>query len=203
MKIIIISSVDRIREFFKLEALNFSYSVDCFERFEKIHQDISSYDLSIIDIDTVSKAPLNNAKKAITLSQFDKKADIFYPIRISELRSLYKNLLLNDTVTENASSAQASPNIIFYKKEKNLISYLGKKYILSDSEYKVLSLLCKSSKKEVSRKELDLIFDAEKGNISDVYICKLRKKLEEPFGKKIIATIRGKGYKLLVDSELR
>ena len=33
-------------------------------------------------------------------------------------------------------------------------------------------------------------------DVGDVYICRLRKKLEEPTGIKIITTVREKGYAL-------
>ena len=44
-------------------------------------------------------------------------------------------------------------------------------------------------------KALNKIFDVTDGNIVDVYIHHLRKKLEEPFSRKIIYTVRSKGYK--------
>ena len=67
---------------------------------------------------------------------------------------------------------------------------------LSDNEYKVLSLLCDRRGEVVSRAELDMLLGAENGNISDVYICMLRKKIDNRLGIKLIYTVRGEGYKL-------
>ena len=37
----------------------------------------------------------------------------------------------------------------------------------------------------------------------DVYICKLRKKLEDASGQRLIFTVRSKGYKIIIKSEWR
>ena len=64
-KIIIVTASAQLRDFFKLEALNFDFSVDCIEKLDRSHNDLSSYDLAIIDKDTIKQTPLNTAKKEI------------------------------------------------------------------------------------------------------------------------------------------
>lgn len=203
MKILIISDSDRVRDFFRLEALNFKFSVDCFEKFERAHRDMSDYDLAIVDVDTVKQVPINPAKKTLTVSSVFGVADLQLPMRISELQKIYKELFSYDGDGNSQRRIEDDFKIIFYKNDKNLVGFMGKKYLLSDSEYKVLSLLCESSANEVTRAELDLLLGGEKSNISDVYICKLRQKLETPSGRKLIQTVRKKGYKILADTEWR
>ncbi len=65
---------------------------------------------------------------------------------------------------------------------------------LSDSEYKILSELCANRGDIVSRERMLNILGAESGNISDVYICHLRRKIDSRLGLKLIYTVRGEGY---------
>jgi hypothetical protein len=67
---------------------------------------------------------------------------------------------------------------------------------LSDNEFKVLSLLCDNRYELVEREKIDSILGSEDGNICDVYICHLRRKIDNKLGLKLIYTIRGKGYML-------
>jgi DNA-binding response OmpR family regulator len=201
-RVIIISAVEKIRDFFELEALNFNFSVDSYEKFSKIHNDLSSYDLAIIDVDTIRQSPLNSAKKQISVSSQGKKADISYPCAISELQNIYCSLYFTKNISEK-NGKDEKIKIVFHTKENNLISINKRKYILSDTEYKILTELCKNAQKILLRKDLQGLFDNEKSNIADVYICKLRKKLEEPLGQRLIFTVRNKGYKIIAEAEWR
>lgn len=201
IKIAIISKSNKIRDFFRLEALNFGFSIDCFEKIEP-SSDHSVYELAIIDIDTVTQKPLNSAKKEIFISEGANKADYFYPLHLSVLQEIYRSLYKKD-----ASASDVSENedlkIVFYKDLPNVISLKSKKYLLSDTEYNLLKLLCQKYPSVVCREELLKIFPHTGSNIFDVYICKLRKKLEEPLKQRLIYTVRSKGYKTVVDSEWR
>jgi two-component system copper resistance phosphate regulon response regulator CusR len=64
------------------------------------------------------------------------------------------------------------------------------------NEYKVLSVLCENRGETVDRDRIYSILGAEEGNMGDVYICHLRKKIDNPLGIKLIYTVRGKGYML-------
>ena len=202
-KIIIISTQSSLRDFFKFEALNFNFLVDCFEKIEKSHCDLSSYDLAIIDKDTVKQKPLNTAKKEITVSRESNNSDISYPISIRELKEIYIELLLNKNINNITEIENNDLKIYFYTSEKNIVSLNNKKYILSDTEYKILNLLCQNSQSIVPREKMQELFENDKSNITDVYICKLRKKLEEPLGQRIIFTVREKGYKIITKAEWR
>ena len=201
-KIIIISASELLRDFFCLEAQSLGFFVDCFEKFERAHNDISDYDLAIIDRDTIKQKPLNTAKRELTVSVESGKVDIIYPISVIDLREIYIDLLIKEASAKNIN-VDTDSKIIFYVNEKNKISINNKNYILSDTEYKILSILCKNSKNVVLREDIQQIFENGNSNICDVYICKLRKKLEEPLGQKLIFTVRQKGYKIVIGSEWR
>ena len=201
-KIIIISSSEQIRDFFRLEALNFDFSVESIEKIDKAHNDISSYDLAIIDLDSIKQKPLNTAKKEITVSSQGKKADMLYPCLISEVRQVYNSICACSNFKADDVN-QHGVKIAFYSNEKNLVSVNNRKYILSDTEYKILSVLCKSSQQIVLREKIHELFENGNSNIGDVYICRLRKKLEEPSGQRLIFTVREKGYKIAAEVEWR
>lgn len=201
IKIAIISKSDKIRDFFRLEALNFGFIIDCFEKIES-GSDLSSYELAIIDIDSVSQKPLNSAKKEITISEFEREADITFPIHIYELQEIYRSLYEKD-LPNTEKSEENGLKIYFFTERPNVISIKNKNYLLSEAEYSLLKLLCREYPSVVSREEISKNFSNSNSNISDVYICKLRKKLESALGQRLIYTIRSQGYKIVVDSEWR
>ena len=67
---------------------------------------------------------------------------------------------------------------------------------LSECEYLVLSALFENRGELVPRERIYALLGAEDGNIGDVYICHLRRKIDNKFGVKMIYTVRGKGYML-------
>ena len=74
----------------------------------------------------------------------------------------------------------------------------GKERImLTDGEYKVLSLLCEKRGEAVSREEISLLLGTSDSNNCDVYICMLRRKIDNRLGLKLINTVRGKGYMIV------
>ncbi len=64
---------------------------------------------------------------------------------------------------------------------------------LTPTEAAVLRRLCDHPGKPVSRDELCALIGGG-GNSVDVYICHLRRKIEKPLGRRMIATVRGRGY---------
>ncbi len=70
----------------------------------------------------------------------------------------------------------------------------SEKISLTDSELIILSYLCERRGETVSREQLSSLLGSSEGNICDVYICMLRKKIDNRFGVKFIYTVRGKGY---------
>jgi DNA-binding response OmpR family regulator len=71
---------------------------------------------------------------------------------------------------------------------------------LTAREFAVLEFMLRRAGEVVSKGEIldnvwDFAFEGDP-NIVEVYIRHLRRKLDEPFGKQLIATIRGAGYRL-------
>lgn len=78
-------------------------------------------------------------------------------------------------------------------------SLAGRSLTLTPGEAAILGCLLEQKGAPVSRETLAALLGGG-GNIVDVYICKLRAKLEKPLGRRIIHTERGVGYRL--DSSL-
>lgn len=76
---------------------------------------------------------------------------------------------------------------------------------LSSREFNLLEYMIKNKGNVLSRERLEnnvWSFDYGGGtNVVDVYVWYLRKKIDEPFEKKLIHTIRGNGYVLREDNE--
>ena len=77
-------------------------------------------------------------------------------------------------------------------------SRAGKRLDLTPKEFGLLSLLARHRNEVLSRSYIaeqvwDMKFDADT-NVVDVHIRRLRAKLDEPFKKKLLHTVRGAGY---------
>ena len=144
-------------------------------------------------------------------------SDIVFPriFLLSELRKelkrIYTELVSRENIqiaNENESKAWANskishqnPNCDIYTLPDRSVMVCGKKIPLSTKEWKLLDMLYNASKsgKAVSRQELGMAMGhaaGESGNIVDVYICRLRRKIELPLGRRLIFTARGLGYSL-------
>jgi two-component system, OmpR family, copper resistance phosphate regulon response regulator CusR len=78
------------------------------------------------------------------------------------------------------------------------VSRAEKEITLSTREYNLLEALLLQKGKVLTRQELlekiyDLHFDCD-SNVLDVYISYLRRKVDRPFAKTLIHTVRGTGY---------
>jgi DNA-binding response OmpR family regulator len=75
--------------------------------------------------------------------------------------------------------------------------------VLTAREFAVLEFLLRRVGEVVSKQEIlgnvwDFAFDGDP-NIVEVYVRHLRRKIDEPFGRRSIETIRGAGYRLDAD----
>ncbi len=205
MKALILSKNKRLSRFFSIEAENFDFTTVSFER---NISDASQYFLSIIDTDTIKDIPQVPSRFTIFVSaNGSSKKDylgeflcVKYPIRINELRKIFADAKQSGAGHLSAQNND-SEKIYFYENSNNVVTYNGQNILLSETEIKLLTKLCQATPNAVSHNEIQEIFESKVGNAETVYICKLRKKLEEPFGKKIIFTVRGEGYKIAADSE--
>ena len=78
------------------------------------------------------------------------------------------------------------------------VTRAGRRVDLSAREFALLEYLARHAGRVVGRSELlDHVWDVNyqgSGNVVDVYVGYLRRKLEQPFGRLLIRTERGAGY---------
>ena len=70
----------------------------------------------------------------------------------------------------------------------------GEHFSLSPNEYSIVKALLDHRAEPVSRAELLALVGESNANKVDVYVCYLRRKIDEKLGFKLIYTVRGKGY---------
>jgi len=203
-KVAIISGNKILARFFELEAK--SVGLEAYVD-EKESNDTGI--VTVIDIDTVKRIPSFDERKTVIVSEktgfpdFCKDAIcLTWPVSVECVKKIYEDAKhgVNESVLESRKN-EDSDIVYFYRNAQNTVRYRGRQIFLSESESKLLLALCKSSPEPVSRKVLGGLLESQQGNIVDVYICKLRKKLEEPFSKRLIFTVRNKGYKIMADME--
>jgi two-component system, OmpR family, response regulator len=81
----------------------------------------------------------------------------------------------------------------------HLVTRAGREIELTAREFAVLEFLARRAGQVVSRTELlEHVWDDRDGstNVVDVYVGYLRKKLESPFRRRLIRTVRGVGFQL-------
>lgn len=207
IKIAIISKNKALTRFFEIEALNFGI---CASVFDKMPCDISSFPLTIIDVDTVKLISSVDIDKTILVSQdYEYKTSvngaraISWPASVNFVRDIYESVkygaLLH--VTDSDTVKKDTDKIYFYKKAKNTVRYGNRNILLSDCEMRLLETLCKNAYEAVEREALNRALGVRDGNMADVYVCKLRKKLEPSSGERVIFTVRSKGYKIMASME--
>ncbi len=82
--------------------------------------------------------------------------------------------------------------------EGGLVTVDGRGVHLSENELALCHLLLDNKGKPVSREMIAEVISSSDGNITDVYISKLRRKLEGGGSVKLIHTVRGKGYMIKI-----
>lgn len=89
--------------------------------------------------------------------------------------------------------------------KSHVVTRAGEEISLSAKEFDILEYLIRNKDIVLSREKIEnhvWNFDYEGGtNVIDVYIRYLRKKIDDPYEKKLIHTIRGKGYVLREENQ--
>ena len=70
----------------------------------------------------------------------------------------------------------------------------GAEIPLTPNEARIMQLLIEHRRQVVSREDIAEVIGASEANKTDVYICYLRRKLENALGYRLIQTVRGQGY---------
>ena len=120
------------------------------------------------------------------------------PFLIDELLEIVTVMLKNERLNCSIpvdSKNPADEKIVFSANDLS-VKYLDNTIRLSRNEYNILKLLNGRRGEAVARDEIKLLLGSDNGNMCDVYVCRLRAKLDEISNKKIIYTVRNKGYML-------
>ncbi len=130
------------------------------------------------DIFSVCKAMLH---RPFTMSQLCDAIGVDFSSSVSRVVKSDPSLPILNTVTRQ-------------------FSYDGYTVSLSKNETDILSILLQSHGQAVSRETLAAAIavpsddNSNMSNMVDVYVCYLRKKIDEKLGKRMIHTVRGIGY---------
>lgn len=131
------------------------------------------------------------------VSGLDLGADDYLvkPFSFDELQARVRALL-------RRSSDNKQPELIMEDLTIDLLSHTvtrgGKKIELTAKEFEILEYLLRNKGRLLTRSQIaEHVWDYDfeyNSNIVDVYIGYLRRKIDHPFKKKLIHTIRGSGY---------
>ena len=186
-KIVLVSRRKQIIEFFTLEARLWGHDVCATPIFPETGE---NFDVLICD--GVEPPDGFNGVTTYFLSNgvSDREGALTLPLSLMDLKIIFGE-------GDNTGEGHNGGDAIYMRENSREILYKNQFYMLTEHEYKLLEKLGEINA-PVSRESLMKLLGADEGNIADVYISRLRKKLETPYGSRIIETVRGKGYKLLV-----
>lgn len=120
------------------------------------------------------------------------------PFSFSELLARVRALLRRSSgVPESANLSVADLRLDLVSRE---VSRAGVKIELHSREFSLLEILMRNAGRPVSKAMIlenvwEYDFDPQT-NVVDVLVCRLRDKMDKPFGKPMIHTMRGVGYVL-------
>ncbi len=192
-KIAVISKNARLSSLIEAELIMLDLSVETFEELKYPRDDFDGYIFDCCDNTNIFK---NNAPIRVAITEKEPSEQLLqgathilsYPVKLFELRSIF---ISSSQKEENQKSQEP---IIFADKDELTVRLNGRRIKLSSYEFTVLEILCAHAGECVHRSLLSEALGASDSNITEVYICHLRKKLEADSGSKIIYTVRQKGY---------
>ena len=120
-----------------------------------------------------------------------------FPVLVSRLRALLRR-------TNGAEPAPAEVGDLRIDPAQRRVWRADQEVLLTARQFDVLEFLVRRAGQVLSKREIlagvwDYEFDGDP-NIVEVYIRRLRQRLDEPFGRHSIRTVRGAGYRLDNDS---
>lgn len=219
MKILVAEDDIKISSFLSKGLTEENYTVDCcFDGEEALylvetnHYDLIILDLMIPSVDGISLCRLLRAKNIkIPIIMLTAKSSI-------EEKVLGLNSGANDYISKPFSFEELLARIkvqlradnhltnIFQiadlklDTDENTVTRGGKEIQLSSKEYTLLKYLLLNKEKTVTEDMINnSLWNMDKqtaSNIINVYIYRLRKKIDKNFDTKLIHTVRGMGYKI-------
>ena len=127
------------------------------------------------------------------------------PFSFEELLARLEAIVRTSKYEEVASASQIRSDILTisdleFNRDALTVQRSGTEITLTSLELSLLEFLMIEKGKVVSRARiLEKVWGTSKDpltNIVDVYVRRLRSKIDEPFGTKLIATVRNRGYRM-------
>jgi len=223
MRILVVEDQTKMAQFVKKGLSEVGYVVDVSESGTGAESMVSEneYDLVILDVMLPDQNGIDTARHlrrdgyegpilmltalATTKDKvhgLDAGADDYLtkPYSFDELLARVRALL-----RRKSGAAPGSASVLRYEDlELDLLSRKARRQnqdiSLTAKEFALLEYLLRNAERPVTRVQIaehvwDVNFDTE-SNVIDVYINLLRKKIDSPFGKKLIHTVVGTGYVL-------
>lgn len=218
MRILVIEDERKVASFIKKGLEEEYYSVDvALDGREGLRLALEEeYDLIILDVMlpfrdgiSITKDIRNNrimtpillltAKSAVEdkVEGLDSGADdyITKPFAFEEFLARVRALLRRN---ENNKSLLLKAGNLVLDTQKHTVTRGSSEITLTPKEYSILEFLMRNKNRVVSRTRLsehvyDYHFDTDT-NVIDVYINKLRNKIDKDFGSQLLYTVRGAGY---------
>lgn len=219
MRILVVEDDEKIASFIKKGLQEESYSVDVTENgYEAIYlAETNSYDIVLLDlmihgicgVDVCKKIREKNITTPIIMltardalkdkvEGLDSGANDYLtkPFAFEELLARIRVRLRNGVYTSSIIKI-ADLTLDTARRE---VSRAGKKINLTAKEYALLEFLARNSKKllteTVIKENLSDMAQESMSNIINVYIYRLRNKIDKDYDLKLIHTVRGLGYML-------
>ena len=116
-----------------------------------------------------------------------------YPVLLARLRALLRRAGERSPSELTVADLQLDPR-------RRRVERAGKEIELTAREFDVLELLMRKTGEVLSKQDVlaavwDFTFDGDP-NIVEVYVARLRRKVDDPFDPPLITTVRGAGYRL-------
>ncbi len=223
MKILLVEDEKKVSSFIKKGLEEEYYSIDIAQDGDDgLKMALSDeYDLMIVDVmlplrdgfSVVKEIRKNKISSPILfLTAKDKIEDKVFgldsgaddyltkPFAFEELLARVRALLRRK---EMEKSVQLKASDLVLDTQTHRVIREGKEILLTPREYSLLEYLLRNKNKIISRTRLtehiyDYQFDTNT-NVIDVYINKLRNKIDKDFDKQLLFTIRGIGYTIKDD----
>jgi len=200
-EIAVVTKNKTLARLIELEALSCGVTSKIFAAFPR---DCDIFSVVFVDADSTEFLTDNNDKeKVVQISRAfgsDVQRKLCYPPSLVRIRE-YIVASGQIAIIDNSFGSTIDEKILCIDERQNSVRIDGDSYSLSDYEMKLLKYLCERSGNVATRTELSKLLGADSGNICDVYVCHLRKKLEKNGERKVIYTVRNKGYMTRYKSE--
>ena len=220
MRILLVEDNQRLSDSLRRSLTDDGYAVDAAYDGQEGEElaEMTAYDLIILDVmlprrdgfevcrslrENRVKTPILmlTARDALTdrVSGLDSGADDYLvkPFEMDELRARLRALLRRESDDKSSVLAIADLKL---DPATHFVERGGQPIELTSREYALLEYLMRHPNRLITRQMAEnSLWDSDSSvasNVVDVYIRRLRRKVDDPYEPKLIETIRGSGYRL-------